>query len=274
MHLVSLSLYSLKRCCLTKSLFNKSGIVSWGFSSRKQRLGDMSLTLLQPYLPSLIVTLFEIHASVEFDVFLSVEACCLFCISLHTNWAICLLLTSFRVNMTHLSLSCPSTRNWNTISFYFSAKSIAFLFCRSTAVEIFNITHLFLSCQSARNWNTISISSLVFLFFGLSRYSSSIHIVLHWYWFVLYSAIPITTLRFSQGKTRCLFTILNFLFVHYFEFSVCANILLSLDVCSLFRKFCLFSNSNIPLSLDVVNPLNCAAQTHWEHYPQHLWKYH
>ena len=69
MHLVSLSLYSLKRCCLTRSLFNKSGFVSWGFSSRKQRLGDMSLTLLQPYLPSLIVTLFEIHASVEFDVF-------------------------------------------------------------------------------------------------------------------------------------------------------------------------------------------------------------
>ena len=107
--------------------------------------------------------------------FLSVEACCLFCISLHTIWAICLPLTSFRVNMTHLSLSCPSTRNWNTISFYFSAKSIAFLLCRSTAVEIFNITHLFLSCQSARNWNTISISSLVFLFFGLSRYSPSIH---------------------------------------------------------------------------------------------------
>ena len=207
--------------------------------------------------------------------FLSVEACCLFCISLHTIWAICLPLTSFRVNMTHLSLSCPSTRNWNTISFYFSAKSIAFLLCRSTAVEIFNITHLFLSCQSARNWNTISISSLLFVSFLLALLDSpSIHCTALILVLFIYSAIPITTLRFSQGKTRCLFTILNILFVPYFEFSVCANILLSLDVCSLFRKFCLFSNLNIPLSLDVVNPLNCAAQTHWEHYPQHLWKYH
>jgi len=274
MHLVSLLLYSLKRCCLTRSLFNKSGFVSWGFSSRKQRLGDMSLTLLQPYLPSLIVTLFETHASVELDVFLSLEACCLFCISLHTIWAICLPLTSFRVNMTHLSLSCPSTRNWNTISFYFSAKSIAFLLCRSTAVEFFNITHLFLSCQSARNWNTISISPLVFLFFGLFRYSPSIHCtaLILVRFIISYSNYDSEILKYSQyqGKTRCLFTILNILFVHYFEFSVCANIPLSLDVCSLFRKFCLFSNLNIPLSLDVVNPLNGAAQTHWEHYPEHL----
>ena len=236
--------FQQERLCIMRLLFTKAAS-GWHESNPPPALSA------QPYCN----TIWNSCLSWIWCFFLSVEACCLFCISLHTIWAICLPLTSFRVNMTHLSLSCPSTRNWDTISFYFSAKSIALPLCRSTAVEIFNITNLFLSCQSARNWNTISISSLVFLFYGLSRYSPSIHIVLHWYWFVLYSAISITTLRFSKGKTRCLFTILNILFVHYFEYSVCANILLSLDVCSLLRIFCFCKYSFKPWCLFTISKI-------------------
>ena len=128
----------------------------------------------------------------------------------------------FGVNMTHLSLSCPSTRNWNTISF-FKLSHLHFL-CQST-MGIADMTHLSLSCPSTRNSNTISISSLVFLIFFAKDPSV-----------------------FASNPLHC--NNIGSFYIQLFQLRLWDShrvwILLSHSVCSLFRIFCLFEYSSKP----------------------------
>jgi len=70
--------FQQERLCIKRLLFTKSSVwVTWALSA-------------QPYCNTIWNS-----CLVLIWCFLSVEACCLFCISLHTIWAICLVLTSF-----------------------------------------------------------------------------------------------------------------------------------------------------------------------------------
>ena len=137
-------------------------------SSRKQRLGDMSLTLLQPYLPSLIVTLFEIHASVEFDVFF-------------VCWGLLLVLYFSSHHLGHLSsldefsgqydpsfslLPVNTELKYYFILFFSQVNCISFVSVHSSGDFQYNPSFSFLPVSTELKYNLNLVTSFCFFSFG------------------------------------------------------------------------------------------------------------